>query len=126
VRAPSWMRVQTVELWADETLRFRASVAPAPRGRPLAWTVRTRLALAHASVLQAVAHGGSGLERLLGRSAVPPLAFTNPVRLSRSAELLRDAAAVGGKPTLDLRFGRESSRCHVVIKGHSACVRKSQ
>jgi hypothetical protein len=92
VRAPSWMRVETVELWADETLRRRARVVPAPRGRPLAWTLHTRLALEHASVLSAVAHGGAGLERLLGRSGVLPLAFTNAVRFERAAPEQRDAA----------------------------------
>jgi hypothetical protein len=93
VRAPSWMRVETVELWADASLRLRARVVPAPRGQPLAWTLHTRLALAHASMLQAVAHGGAGLERLLGRSGVPPFAFTNAVRFERAAQDQRDAAA---------------------------------
>jgi hypothetical protein len=80
--AASWLRVETLELWADDELVWRASVPAPPAGAALDHRVALQLQLASARALTAVAHGGSGLDRLLGRGDVEPLAFTNPVYLS--------------------------------------------
>jgi hypothetical protein len=80
VRAPSWMRVDTLELWADEQRAWSAPIPVAVAGEPLDFDAHLELPM-HARVLHAVAHGGSGLDRLIGRSDVEPLAFTNAVHL---------------------------------------------
>lgn len=86
VRAPSWMRVETLELWADESLAWTIAIPAAAPGEPLVFDAAFEAPVT-ARVLQAVAHGGSGLERLLGRSDVTPLAFTNPVYVAPTSRL---------------------------------------
>jgi hypothetical protein len=81
VLAPSWMRVETLELWADDRLAWSAPIPTASPGEPLAFEAQLEMP-AGAQVLQAVAHGGSGLDELLGRIGIEPLAFTNAVHLT--------------------------------------------
>jgi hypothetical protein len=81
--APDWMRVEHVEVWAGEKRILRDAIPAAPAGQPLRFTLRRWLDVDHARVLHAVVQGGDGLERLLDRRGVEPLAFTNPVYLER-------------------------------------------
>jgi len=85
VLAPSWMRVDTLELWADDKLAWSTAIPPAAPGSPLVYVTQLEVPAASARVIQAVAHGGSGLDRLLGRSGIEPLAFTNAVHLTNAA-----------------------------------------
>jgi hypothetical protein len=82
VLAPSWMRVDTLELWTDDKLAWSTAIPPAAPGSPLAYETQLEVSVASARVIAAVAHGGSGLDRLLGRSGIEPLAFTNAVHLT--------------------------------------------
>jgi hypothetical protein len=78
--------VEHAELWAGERLIWSARVPRALPGRPLRFYATVRTRGRNAPALHAVAHGGSGLDALLGRSGVEPLAFTNPVYLARAPE----------------------------------------
>lgn len=82
VLAASWMQVDEVELWAGEDLAWHAQLPRAAAGSALRYSVRVRLDMAGARSLQAVAHGGRGLDVLLDRTDVEPLAFTNTVRIT--------------------------------------------
>lgn len=94
VLAPDWMTVERAEIWAgDELVWSRAipratSFSDAARtevvAAPLQFTASVRVVVGHARTLHAVARGGSGLDRLLGRSGVEPMAFTNPIHLSHA------------------------------------------
>lgn len=88
VLAPRWLRVETLELWADDKLVWATSIPAASPGCALAFETHFEAAI-DARVIHAVAHGGSGLDRLLGRSGVEPLAFTNAVHLTPAARAKR-------------------------------------
>ncbi len=81
VLAPSWMDVERIELWADREIAWTQRLSRVA-GQPLRFHARVTVDAERARVLHAVARGGSGLERLLGRHRVTPLAFTNPVYLT--------------------------------------------
>jgi hypothetical protein len=82
VRAPSWLHVRRVELWAGKRRVYSATIPRQRAGQPLWFRRKLRVELAGERTLHAVALGGDGLELLLGRRDVSPLAFTNPVYLS--------------------------------------------
>ncbi|HKP63295.1 MAG TPA: CehA/McbA family metallohydrolase [Polyangiales bacterium] len=86
VSAASWLSLSRLELWADEELVFSQAIPERLPGQPLRFSTRFSLPAGRTRVLSAVARGGSGLDRLLGRSAVEPLAFTNAVHLVRPAK----------------------------------------
>lgn len=88
VLAPSWMRVDTLELWADDKLGWSAPIPAASAGEALAFEAHFETPVG-ARVLQAVAHGGKGLDKLLGRAGIEPLAFTNAVHLTPVARAKR-------------------------------------
>ena len=84
VQAPDWLEVDRVALWAGDeivwsrrlpSLKFR-------RHRPLVFRSTAHVSVGRARSLLAVVDGGRGLELLLGRSDVEPLAFTNPIYLT--------------------------------------------
>jgi len=79
ILAPDWMEVEQAELWLGDELAWRANIPKSDPGEPLRFDARVQLAVHDERTLQAVARGGSGLEALLGRKDVQPLAFTNPV-----------------------------------------------
>lgn len=96
--AASWIAPERVELWADETRIWSERVPLREPGKPLAFRTELTLPVGRARVLTAVASGGGGLERLLGRSGVPPLAFTNAVRLQRASRPRAAHAAASSSP----------------------------
>jgi hypothetical protein len=83
VLSADWMSVRELEIWAGERRLVRERIPAAPAGQPLRFQFRRWLEVGHAKVLHAVVHGGGGLERLIDRRGVEPLAFTNPVYLER-------------------------------------------
>ncbi len=85
ILAPDWMQVDQAELWLGDELVWRAAIPRADQGEPLRFDARIALQVHEERTLHAVARGGSGLDALLGRSDVEPLAFTNPVYLSHVA-----------------------------------------
>lgn len=89
VLAPDWMKVERAELWAGETLIWSQTLAPeresaASPVRPLNFRARVVIDTTDVRTLHAVARGGSGLDLLLGRDGVVPLAFTNPIYFERT------------------------------------------
>ena len=81
VGAASWLSLSRLEPWADEELVFSQAVPERLPGQPLRFSTRFALPAGRTRVLSAVARGGSGLDRLLGRSFIEPLAFTTAVYL---------------------------------------------
>ncbi len=84
VLAANWMRVERAEIWVGTELAWNVEIPPQRSGRPLRFSRSLRLAVGSARTIHAVARGGGGLEVLLGRGDVEPLAFTNPVYLSQA------------------------------------------
>ena len=84
VLAPDWMQVERAELWAGETLIWSQALSTertehrGPDGS-LHFHARVTVDTKDVRTLHAVARGGSGLDLLLGRDGVVPLAFTNPI-----------------------------------------------
>jgi hypothetical protein len=86
VLSPGWMSVEQAELWAGERCIASLDIPAPPAGQPLRFRMRRWLDVGHARVLHAVARGGGGLERLIDRRGVEPMAFTNAVHLVRAPQ----------------------------------------
>lgn len=86
VLAPSFMHVARAELWLGEKRIWSSAIAAQPEGQPLRFVRHVRVYPGQARTLHAVAEGGTGLDALVGRSDVTPLAFTNPIYLVPHAE----------------------------------------
>jgi hypothetical protein len=83
VLAPSFMAVDQAEIWAGDKLVWKQTLAKHEPGKPLKAQLHCRVRVEGARVLHAVVHGGRGIDALVGRARAEPLAFTNPVHLTR-------------------------------------------
>ena len=86
VRAPSFVDVGQIDFYAGPEIVATQPIAPPAEGEA---TPVTRfdgvvtVPVGRAPYLVVLARGERGLETLLGKSGVPPIAFTNPIWLSR-------------------------------------------
>ena len=116
VLAASWLRVDTLELWADEHVVWTHAIPQPPKPGPLDFVVQARVPIGAARTVHAVARGGAGLEALLGRGGVTPLAFTNMVLLDQHE---------APRCTPQRRHGgRESLSVLIPEHGDQGCERK--
>src|SRR5262249_20888399 len=81
VSAPDWMRLERAQVWAGERMVWQTQLPAAAAGAPLQFTAKFRVRPDDARTLHALVRGGRGLDDLLGRSGVEPLAFTNAIFL---------------------------------------------
>lgn len=80
VRAPAYMQLSEVEVWADDRLVSRASLAPPSTVTDsFQRTLRLRVPIAGAHALIATVRGLGSLKPLLGHIDATPYAFTNPL-----------------------------------------------
>jgi hypothetical protein len=85
VYAPSWLQVDTLELCSEHGRLWSVQLPAAGPDSAARFRARFELPAGSTRLLYLAAHGGKGLELLLGRGDVEPLAFSNPVYLTRAA-----------------------------------------
>jgi hypothetical protein len=92
VRAPAWMDVGQIDFYAGPEIVATQAIPPPAEGEAPAVTrfdgVVT-VPVGRAPYLVVLARGERGLETLLGKNGVPPIAFTNPIWLARPALRVR-------------------------------------
>ena len=92
VRAPAWMDVGQIDFYAGPEIAATQAILPAAAGTVPAVTrfdgVVT-VPVGRAPYLVVLVRGERGLEALLGKNGVPPIAFTNPIWLARPAPRAR-------------------------------------
>jgi hypothetical protein len=82
VHAPPWMQLTEVELWLGEERVDTLSLAT-PSAGAASQSLTTNIAVRDQRSLVVTVRGAASMKPLLGRSAVTPYAFSNPVWLAR-------------------------------------------
>jgi hypothetical protein len=85
VRAAPWMEVSRLDFYVGPAVVHTETIAPPASGGPpvVRFEGTVTLPVPRDAYVIVLARGERGLEQLLGKTGVPPLAFTNPIWLVR-------------------------------------------